>query len=269
MRAETIEEAIEIANATPYDLTSGIHTLDPREKTLWEEKIISGNLYLNRTITGAIVKRQPFGGCKESSFGGYAKAGGPHYLEQFAECEELSLPNEKSPLPPQIMNLFQSLHRFDLKESEQEIFKKSVESYAFWAKKFKEKKEMAYLLGQENLFYLKPLKHITLRIDEEDHPLDFLRAIAACIICKTSYIISAHTPLPLDSLQVEEKRSFFENREGDARVLSTPEGNYPINPNLKLVSTPVKAWGRLELQHYLREVAVSNETHRYGVLIPT
>jgi RHH-type transcriptional regulator, proline utilization regulon repressor / proline dehydrogenase / delta 1-pyrroline-5-carboxylate dehydrogenase len=266
IRAESIEQAIEIANATPYGLTSGIHTLDPREKILWEKKIIAGNLYVNRTITGAIIKRQPFGGCKDSSFGGYAKAGGPHYIEQFAQCEELSLPNENAPLPPQIMSLFQVLHRFDLKESQQDVFKKSVESYAFWAKKFKEKKEMAHLLGQENLFYLKPLNHLTIRIDEKDHPLDFLRAIAACIICKTPFSISAHTPLPLEKIQVEEKRSFFENKEGDVRLFLKPENNFNIHPNMKLFFTPVKAWGRLELQHYLREVSVSNETHRYGVL---
>jgi RHH-type transcriptional regulator, proline utilization regulon repressor / proline dehydrogenase / delta 1-pyrroline-5-carboxylate dehydrogenase len=40
-----------------------------------------GNLYLNRTITGAIVGRHPFGGFKMSGIG--SKAGGPDYLLQF------------------------------------------------------------------------------------------------------------------------------------------------------------------------------------------
>ena len=40
-----------------------------------------GNLYLNRSITGAIVGRQPFGGFKMSGIG--SKAGGPDYLHQF------------------------------------------------------------------------------------------------------------------------------------------------------------------------------------------
>ena len=40
-----------------------------------------GNLYINRTITGAIVERQPFGGFKMS--GGGTKAGGREYLQQF------------------------------------------------------------------------------------------------------------------------------------------------------------------------------------------
>jgi RHH-type proline utilization regulon transcriptional repressor/proline dehydrogenase/delta 1-pyrroline-5-carboxylate dehydrogenase len=40
----------------------------------------AGNLYVNRSITGAIVGRQPFGGHKASSFGPGFKAGGPNTL---------------------------------------------------------------------------------------------------------------------------------------------------------------------------------------------
>ena len=40
-----------------------------------------GNLYINRSITGAIVGRQPFGGFLMS--GGGTKAGGPDYLLHF------------------------------------------------------------------------------------------------------------------------------------------------------------------------------------------
>ena len=40
-----------------------------------------GNLYINRTITGAIVARHPFGGFKMS--GGGTKAGGRDYLLNF------------------------------------------------------------------------------------------------------------------------------------------------------------------------------------------
>jgi RHH-type proline utilization regulon transcriptional repressor/proline dehydrogenase/delta 1-pyrroline-5-carboxylate dehydrogenase len=39
----------------------------------------AGNVYLNRGITGAVVRRQPFGGWKRSSVGPTAKAGGPNY----------------------------------------------------------------------------------------------------------------------------------------------------------------------------------------------
>ena len=43
----------------------------------------SGNLYVNRQITGAMVGRQPFGGNRRSASA--EKAGGPDYLLQFVE----------------------------------------------------------------------------------------------------------------------------------------------------------------------------------------
>ncbi len=70
-----LEEAIAIANATGYGLTSGIESLDDREQKLWRETIQAGNLYINRGTTGAIVLRQPFGGVGLSAFGPGLKAG--------------------------------------------------------------------------------------------------------------------------------------------------------------------------------------------------
>lgn len=80
MQAETLEQAIEWANGTPYGLTAGLHTLDLDEMDYWLARIEAGNLYINRTITGAIVRRQPFGGWKRSAVGAGFKAGGPNYL---------------------------------------------------------------------------------------------------------------------------------------------------------------------------------------------
>ncbi|WP_188806471.1 proline dehydrogenase family protein [Citricoccus zhacaiensis] len=80
MTAETLEDAIELVNAVDYGLTSGIHSLDPDEIGAWLETVNAGNLYVNRGITGAIVRRQPFGGWKRSAVGVGTKAGGPHYL---------------------------------------------------------------------------------------------------------------------------------------------------------------------------------------------
>jgi RHH-type transcriptional regulator, proline utilization regulon repressor / proline dehydrogenase / delta 1-pyrroline-5-carboxylate dehydrogenase len=84
MRAENLDEAIELANGTPYGLTSGIQSLDDREIDRWIDRIEAGNLYVNRPITGAMVGRQPFGGWKASSVGPGAKVGGPNYVLQLA-----------------------------------------------------------------------------------------------------------------------------------------------------------------------------------------
>src|SRR5699024_6005910 len=80
MSAPTLQEAIDYVNAVPYGLTSGIHSLDPEEIHSWTEQVRAGNLYINREITGAIVRRQPFGGWKRSSIGPGTKAGGANYL---------------------------------------------------------------------------------------------------------------------------------------------------------------------------------------------
>lgn len=83
MEAEDLEQALEVANGTPYALTGGFYSRSPGniEKVRKEFKV--GNLYINRKITGAIVGRQPFGGFKMSGLG--SKAGGPDYLLQFME----------------------------------------------------------------------------------------------------------------------------------------------------------------------------------------
>ena len=80
MRAATLEEAIRLQNASAYGLTAGLHSLDPEELRTWLARVEAGNLYVNRGITGAIVRRQPFGGWKRSSVGAGTKAGGPNYL---------------------------------------------------------------------------------------------------------------------------------------------------------------------------------------------
>ncbi|MFN8023505.1 MAG: bifunctional proline dehydrogenase/L-glutamate gamma-semialdehyde dehydrogenase [Acidimicrobiales bacterium] len=84
MRADDLDHAIELQNATAYGLTGGIHSLDDDEVERWLDRVQVGNAYVNRHITGAVVQRQPFGGWKRSTVGGGAKAGGPGYVAQFA-----------------------------------------------------------------------------------------------------------------------------------------------------------------------------------------
>ena len=83
MRARDLDHAIEMQNAVPFGLTGGIHSLDDQEVTKWLSSVEVGNAYINRHITGAVVRRQPFGGWKQSSVGCGPKAGGPFYVEAF------------------------------------------------------------------------------------------------------------------------------------------------------------------------------------------
>ena len=81
LRAKNLDEAIQMANDTEFALTGGIYSRSPANIDRIKRELNVGNLYINRTITGAIVARHPFGGYKMS--GGGTKAGGRDYLLNF------------------------------------------------------------------------------------------------------------------------------------------------------------------------------------------
>ncbi len=81
LRASTLEEALAIANDCDYALTGGVYSRSPANIDRVKRGFRVGNLYINRTITGALVDRQPFGGFKMSGIG--TKAGGSDYLREF------------------------------------------------------------------------------------------------------------------------------------------------------------------------------------------
>ena len=83
MRAGDLDEAIAIANHTDYALTAGIMSRSPAHIERAARDLRAGNVYVNRTIAGAVVGRQPFGGYGMSGVG--SKAGGPDYLLQFLD----------------------------------------------------------------------------------------------------------------------------------------------------------------------------------------
>jgi RHH-type proline utilization regulon transcriptional repressor/proline dehydrogenase/delta 1-pyrroline-5-carboxylate dehydrogenase len=81
IRARDLDEAIEIANSTEFALTAGFFSRSPANIERAKAEIVAGNVYINRSCTGAVVGRHPFGGFKMS--GGGTKAGGADYLLQF------------------------------------------------------------------------------------------------------------------------------------------------------------------------------------------
>jgi RHH-type proline utilization regulon transcriptional repressor/proline dehydrogenase/delta 1-pyrroline-5-carboxylate dehydrogenase len=77
----TLEDAIEIFNSTEYALTGGVFSQSQDDIDFLIDKMLCGNLYVNRSITGARVGIEPFGGFKLSGTG--PKAGSPKYIEAF------------------------------------------------------------------------------------------------------------------------------------------------------------------------------------------
>src|SRR5438477_8108033 len=81
IKVPDLDEAFEVANGTDYALTAGFFSRSPANIDRAKAEIEAGNVYINRSCTGAVVGRHPFGGFKMS--GGGTKAGGADYLLQF------------------------------------------------------------------------------------------------------------------------------------------------------------------------------------------
>ncbi|CUB05925.1 bifunctional proline dehydrogenase/L-glutamate gamma-semialdehyde dehydrogenase PutA [Tepidiphilus thermophilus] len=77
-RAEALDALLDEISATGYGLTMGIHSRIDGTVEFVARRAHVGNLYVNRTIIGAVVGVQPFGG--EGLSGTGPKAGGPLYL---------------------------------------------------------------------------------------------------------------------------------------------------------------------------------------------
>ena len=82
---DDLDQAIDIANNTEFALTAGFYSRSPSRIKKAQQQLQAGNIYINRTCTGALVKRHPFGGFKMSGLG--PKAGGPDYLLQFMNAK--------------------------------------------------------------------------------------------------------------------------------------------------------------------------------------
>jgi RHH-type proline utilization regulon transcriptional repressor/proline dehydrogenase/delta 1-pyrroline-5-carboxylate dehydrogenase len=81
IKVKDFDEALRVANATQYALTGGVFSRSPSNIRKARQVFRTGNLYINRGCTGAVVGRHPFGGFKMSGLG--TKAGGPDYLAHF------------------------------------------------------------------------------------------------------------------------------------------------------------------------------------------
>jgi RHH-type proline utilization regulon transcriptional repressor/proline dehydrogenase/delta 1-pyrroline-5-carboxylate dehydrogenase len=88
-RRDELKDIIDQINATGFGLTLGVHTrINAFEQDI-VARVRAGNAYVNRSMIGAVVGTQPFGGQGLSGTG--PKAGGPHYLPRFATEKVVSI----------------------------------------------------------------------------------------------------------------------------------------------------------------------------------
>lgn len=281
VRAKNLSHAIEIANSTQYGLTSGIQSLDLREQGIWLNKIEAGNCYINRTVTGAIVQRQPFGGCKLSSFGGGSKAGGPNYLREFMEITQVKLPKGKHPVSKKVNNLTALIDQIDLSKEELGDYYDSIANYSYHYKNFQTTHDVSKLVGQDNLLAYLPRKGLCLRFDKNSPVIDSLKVLAAALTCKCNFEISFEANSTIDWKMIKPKiRTICESDKEFIKRVSAG-----LTQRIRLITKasaelkeaaashgtfifdgPILSNGRFELLHYLREVSISIDYHRYGNL---
>jgi RHH-type proline utilization regulon transcriptional repressor/proline dehydrogenase/delta 1-pyrroline-5-carboxylate dehydrogenase len=88
-QADRLDGVLEAIRALRYGLTLGVHSRIEHTQTHICERLPAGNRYVNRSMVGAVVGVQPFGG--EGLSGTGPKAGGPHTLLRYVTERTLSV----------------------------------------------------------------------------------------------------------------------------------------------------------------------------------
>lgn len=287
----TLSEAIDIVNRTGYGLTSGLESLDDREQVVWRNSLRAGNLYINRSTTGAIVLRQPFGGMGKSNVGPGIKAGGPNYVAQLMEFT--AEPHDErgaATVRPRDRQLADLLDWFPSAE-----LAHTLASYEFWAhEEFLQEHDHFRLLGEDNIRRYRPVEVIRVRVDGDDTPWEVLARVAAARSVGCRVVVSTPPGLrsELDDLvtrldeqteawaasiefveesDVQLAREIAQHHAGRIRYAHPAR----VPETVRVAAAEALDWvadvavsphGRVELLWYLREQSVSYRYHRYGNL---
>jgi RHH-type proline utilization regulon transcriptional repressor/proline dehydrogenase/delta 1-pyrroline-5-carboxylate dehydrogenase len=88
-KASELEKIADEINSTGFGLTFGLQSRIDDHVQFFASRIRAGNMYVNRSMTGAVVGVQPFGG--EGLSGTGPKAGGQIYLTRFVTERTLTI----------------------------------------------------------------------------------------------------------------------------------------------------------------------------------
>lgn len=100
---DNVAEVAGTLKAKGYALTLGIHSRLESFHAAVKDAMPAGNTYVNRSMIGAVVGVQPFGGDGLSGTG--PKAGGPHYLHRFAAERVVSVNITAQGGDPELLSL--------------------------------------------------------------------------------------------------------------------------------------------------------------------
>jgi RHH-type proline utilization regulon transcriptional repressor/proline dehydrogenase/delta 1-pyrroline-5-carboxylate dehydrogenase len=280
--APDLDQAIAIQNAVPYGLTAGIWSLDPADCTRWADGVDAGNAYVNRSTTGAIVGRQPFGGWKRSVVGPGAKAGGPNYVLQLSRVEDDGLPTLGNEPAAAVTSMLAVLAG-GLEPEEQRALDAAARSDAFWwGAEFGVDHDQARLFCESNVLRYRPLPGLTIRVAPGARPLEVARVILGAVAAGGSPLVSLHPDEKTWRARLErlvglgvvvETPSALVARlgrtdEARVRLVGSETGLEGLEPRVHVDARPPVLLGRVELLRYLREQSVSRTLHRFGNVVP-
>jgi acyl-CoA reductase-like NAD-dependent aldehyde dehydrogenase len=95
IRFSTEDEAVEIANGTPYGLTAALFTSDAALAERLARRLEAGMVFVNNYFRASLLG-SPFGGVKDSGFG---REGAPETLLEFTRSKNLRYPSHLAPVP--------------------------------------------------------------------------------------------------------------------------------------------------------------------------
>ena len=294
MTAETLDEAIDAVNEIDYGLTSGLHSLDRDELARWLDRIQAGNLYVNRGITGAIVRRQSFGGWKKSAIGAGTKAGGPSYLFGLGEWEDAPVGAALIAPRPAVAPLLTAAQQAGISGDELAWLRAALGTDATaWDTEFGVARDASGLGIERNVLRYRPTP-VTVRLAADAPIHRAVRVIAAGLAAGSAPTVSTPNALPepitqaLRSAGVEVR---FEDDAAWAAALgriaaadgpaagarirlvagaSRPECLAALTsatggkPDIAVYGGDVVSAGRVEMLPFVHEQAVSITAHRFG-----
>ncbi len=276
VRARNLKHAMEIQNDSDFGLTGGIHSLDRRETTEWREQAEVGNAYINRPTTGAIVRRQPFGGWKNSCFGPGAKAGGPNYVAQFGKWKQAATPQMVGLLEKTTTAFVIQLSKDTDAELSEMIAAAGSYKY-WWDAEFSIEHDPTQLTGENNHFRYRRLPSILVRGDKMSNTeLALAKLVGKMLDVRIDFSLATEragfagatieTEVALCN-RMKAAQEFY----GSVRAPGASEDlcRAANDAAIQLIDWNVISNGRIELLHYVREQSISETTHRYGNIIPT
>jgi RHH-type proline utilization regulon transcriptional repressor/proline dehydrogenase/delta 1-pyrroline-5-carboxylate dehydrogenase len=278
--ATDLDDAIAIQNQVEFGLTAGLHSLDATEIERWLDTVAAGNLYVNRGITGAIVRRQPFGGWKRSAVGAGAKAGGPNYLIGLTDWASRPAADH-APVSAAVAGLLAGAGRLGLGAAGEAFLDRATGSDAAqWRDEFGVARDVSGLKAERNWLRYVPVP-VWVRF-ESDRVVELLRVVAAGVAAGSPLRVSSATRLDdgVAGLLGGVGVSYAHEDAGEwptvlarstparVRLIGGDRESFAVasggRAEIALYAQPVVEAGRVELLTFLREQAIAVTAHRFG-----